>query len=579
MNIQNEQMNKTNEIKLFYNDIKYITRSLSKDEEVLYQCMKSYFPRIGVHELSDFRTFYTQEEKKVEEVKLLFQRLIRLARRGKQRYHLNEWKTMNELNQFLETQGQISGVFKPSEFWFDKENYDKIRDLLDEVQTKAEDSAKSREHIFRMWHEDIMEPYNVRFANEYVELNEGSLKFLKTNYWKYRKHLKGLFIADESLYTDEEIKLLTEHISTMEGNDNWLFFQQRKIQDVIGKGFQGKETDFNQIRKEYDVFYTWLESLPEGHQINLENYYEFCDYILDIKVLECQKYYEKVKHFIPFIDENSYMDLSFEQVKEILDLYCYALRHLECQVGKISQNIMQETMTLEKWLKIVQKVYEKESWLDQKKEYINYYFGDIYNGIQTDWEHMRICIEETMGSFNGIPLRRLSQYGFMGITDINTEEIVDSLDLAVEKCLAGRYTIEVNEFIKVCAKLMGQKRVTAKWKETVQTYIEEKLLTSYDMEDGYLVSKDGEKVQFYHAREGEKRDIDLIADAELRYGVKKVIQVEGEITLDELTKTFMQLLGYPRRTKVLQERIERVVKALKEEGSIVRNSGGWSLIS
>ena len=184
-----------------------------------------------------------------------------------------------------------------------------------------------------------------------------------------------------------------------------------------------------------------------------------------------------------------------------------------------------------------------------------------------------------MGSLNGIPLRRLSQYGFVGITDVNIEEIVDSLELAVERCLEGRYTMELNEFIKVCGKLTGQKRVTAKWKETVHTYIEEKLLTSFDLEDGYLVSKDEQKVQFYHAKEGEKRDIDLIADAELRYGVRRVIQVEGEITLDELTKIFMQLLGYPRRTKALQERIERVVKVLKEEGSIVRNSGGWSLVA
>jgi len=578
MKIQNEQMNTTNEIKLFYNDIKYITRSLSKDEETLYQCMRNNFPRLNVRELYDFQAFYTQEEKKVEETKLLFQKLIRLAKKAKQKYHLSEWETMFELNQFLKTHGEISGIFQPSQVWFEKESYDKIRDTLDTTQTKVEDSTKSRSRIFRMWHENITEPYNVRFANEYVELNEGSLKYLKTNYWKYRKHLKGLFIADEELYTDEEIKLLTEHINTMETNDNWLAFQKRKIQDVVGKGFQGRETDFNQIRKDYDVFYCWLEMLPEGHQINIDNYHEFCDYILNIKILDSEQYYEKVKQFIPFLDEHTYLHLSFEKIKEILDTYCYALRHVEYQVGKLSQGDIQEKVTLEQWLKLVQRVYERESWLEKKKERIEFYFGDFYKGVKTDWDNMRISIEETTGDFNGIPLRRLKQYGFVGITQVNMEEIVDRLDLAVEKCLEGRYSVEISDLIKTCSKLMGQKRVTAKWKNTVQGYIDDKLLSDFDKEDGYLVLKSQEKIQFYHAPEGEKRDIELIADAELKYGISKVIEVEGEITLDDLIKTFVKLLGYPRRTKGIQERIERNVKILKEEGIIVRNSGGWSLV-
>lgn len=571
-------MKKTDEIKLFYNDVKYVTRSLTKDSEALYSCLAAHSVRHVKREPREIEAFMKDEEKRLEKIKRKFHQLGQMSKRGRQKFHIREWNSLKELQRVIEDLEDITIELKPSELWFKKANYDTIHDMLDEVQTKSEDSVKSRKRIFKVWSEDVLQAHNVRFTIEYVDMLTGTMKYFNANFWKYRKHLKTLFIAEESLYSDEEIKLLKKNTATMTENDNWLFFKQRRIKEVIGENYIGKETDFNEIRKKYDSFYSWLLKQPEEETITKENFADLCEFVAHMREIDCRSYFSELHEYIPFFTEEMVYQMTFSQIEQQIGDYQMALEIIKDQYGFTYLNDLKEAFTFDSWSKLVQRVIEKKNWLNEKKEQIAFYFGGIYTGVSTNWEEMKECIMESADMVHGIRLRRIKQYGFSVPEEQKLPENLETIEQAADWVLQNENSVPVMEFIKKCSKLLGYKRVTSGFKKEMETYMEQSLLTSYKVDKGLIFKNKVENLIFQIAPEGGKREIEWISDTEMKNGVLRVIAVEEEIPLDDMTKLFARLLGYPRRTRNLQAKVEHAVLQLKKDGKIVRKSGGWCLI-
>ena len=170
-------MNRQNELKLFYNDIKYVTRSLTKDSEALYCLIASNSKQYKLREPREIEAFMKDEEKRLDELRQMIHQLRKMAKRGKQKFRIKEWKSFKELDDLLESNLGISEELKPSAMWFKTSNYDEIYDMLDETQTKTEDTVKSRKRIFKVWSEDVLQAHNVRFTIEYVDMLGKSSKY------------------------------------------------------------------------------------------------------------------------------------------------------------------------------------------------------------------------------------------------------------------------------------------------------------------------------------------------------------------------------------------------------------------
>lgn len=571
-------MNRQNELKLFYNDIKYVTRSLKKDSEALCCLIASNTKQYKLREPREIEAFMKDEEKRLSELKQIVHQLRKMAKRGKQKFHIKEWKSFKELDDLLESNLGISEELKPSALWFKLSNYDEICDMLDEAQTKTEDTIKSRKRIFKVWSEDVLLAHNVRFTIEYVDMLGKSSKYFNTNFWKYRKILKNLFIEDESLYSDEEIKLLKKNVATMTENDNWLFFKKRRITEVLGENYIGKETDFNQIRKNYDKFYSWLLKQPEESQITLENFPEYCEYVRELQKTEYMDYFQKLHEFIPFFNSDIVYNMEFAKLEQQIMDYRNALKVIHNQYGISYFEEVKEVSTFDKWNKLIQRVLDKENWLKEKKKDIDDVFGESYEGISTNWEKMKDCILESSIEINGIPERRIKRYGFMIKEIEEPNETFKSIDEAINWILERETSVAVSDIIKRCSKMLGQKRITVKLKKEIEEFIQTSLPEGYCMDGDFVVVSDNGKLNFYIAADKEKRDIETVSNQEMMFGIMQVIKVEEEMTLDNLTKLFSKLLGYPRRTKNLQLHVENAVKQLKNNGKIVRKSGGWTLL-
>ncbi|MBR3772303.1 MAG: hypothetical protein IKL07_08540 [Clostridium sp.] len=578
MDRQNIPLDKIEEIKLFYNDIKYVTRSLTKDSEALCSCLLASTKRHHLKEPRAIEAFMKKEEKRLEEIKFAFHKLIKIEKKGQKKFAIHGWKSFDELERVLKDYETIRKEMYPADTWFSTKNYDAIQDMMDEVQTKIEDSARAKERIEKVWSEEVFQAHNVRFTREYVEILGGSRKYLNANYWRYRKHLKKLFIEDESLYTEEEVKLLCKNVAILEENDSWIFFSKRKIKEQLGENYKGKETDWVELRTYYDCFYSWLLKQPEDCKVTGDNYEEFCDYLAMLRTISVDEYLEMVNAYIPFFQKEDLTRLTFEQIEQQIGDYQYALKVIKQHYGISYLSGSKENYCLDSMSKLVARVVEKKKWLQEKKDQIDQYFGGVYQGTSTNWDEMRECILESGEEINGILLRRIKQYGFTIMKDIEEDLEAGSYAQAAKIIVEGKASMPLEELVKRCAKATGQKRVTAKVKQEIQCSILESLSEQYLIEDDFVIVKNQNNMVFQIPSDQKKRAIEQIALPELQSGVLRVIEVEEEITLDNLTKLFAKLLGYPRRTKVLSEQLETAVKRLKQDGKIVRNSGGWSIL-
>jgi len=574
---EKESIGTLEEMKLFYNDIKYVTKSLAKDSEELF----SYITANWKWERQDpqgIDAFIREEENCLKKAEEMLTELIQLEKRGKKKFHIKEWNSFEKLKSILLELEGITENLKPSPIWFSRENYDVVHDMLDEVQTKTEDSIKSSTRVFHLWKEEVLQAHNVRFAIEYVDMLNGLMKYLNANFWKYRKRLKALFKGEDSLYCDEEIKLLKKNIAIMTENDNWLFFKQRKIKDILGENYIGKETDFNQIRKNYDIFYSWLLMLPEGEEFLPEDFSDYCMFLQELRKINYKEYYEILVKNVPFLKEEMVFKMALPDMLQQVKDYRAALEVIKDKYGISYLHHKREDFTYEKWCKMIQKVLEKQNWLTEKKEQIDSYFGGIYSGASTDWELMKECVLESTQKVNGLPERKIKQYQFEIWKELETEKTAETIKQAAEWVLREETSIMVSEFVKKCGKVLGYKRITAKFKQQMESYLQHELPEEYKIEGDFILIKEEEKLFFRIAPDKKKRDAESISMKEWKKGIVSVIQVEQEITLDDLTKLFAKLLGYPRRTHALQQKVSDVVKQLKKENQIERHSGGWCFI-
>ena len=349
---------------------------------------------------------------------------------------------------------------------------------------------------------------------------------------------------------------------------------------MLGDSYIGKETDFNQIRKNYDKFYSWQLSMTDCCEITPDTFAEYCEYMDELKSIEYLEYYDTLREFMPFYTPELVYRMPFAIMERQIADYQNVLKIIRNQYGISYLQEMKEVVTLEKWNKLIQRILEKDSWLKSRQDEIAAVFGEAYQGTSTNWEQMKECILESVELIHGIPEKRMKAYGFFVKKQEESVQngIYVSVEEAVNSILEKETSIAVKEIVRRTSRLLGQKRVTAKLKKEVERYLTASLPEDFSLEGEFVIVNDEQRLQFYIPPDKEKREIETISSKEMKLGVKKIIQAEREITLDNLTKLIANLMGYPRRTKNIQIQVEAAVKQLKKDGKIVRKSGGWCLV-
>lgn len=250
------------------------------------------------------------------EKRKIIQNLNKLVEKQKQCekvYGIRKWNTLADLEQLILRADALKKQVSPTELWFQPEQHEYIKEMLDETQTKTEDSIKAKKRILKVWNKEIFRPYNVRFVNEYVEAAASSFKYLSVRFWKHKKALRALFLETEDLFTDEEIKVLKKNLAVLEESENWLFFKNKKIVQALGESYLEKETDFISLRKMYDLFYTfWEEAYMDEKKFTRENYEEFLAHMGEIRLTEL---YQEVKGLLSGLTEEKFLH---SDVKDLL---------------------------------------------------------------------------------------------------------------------------------------------------------------------------------------------------------------------------------------------------------------------
>ncbi|ABX42280.1 hypothetical protein [Lachnoclostridium phytofermentans] len=615
----------TNEIKLpnyniteqdahFYNDVKYVTVSLGRErnqvltkfqsdilsldvvniryrfqkeyQEILYSIKNELHNQMSSTNVNDLLQLVKQIYSEIEDGYQQLVKLDNISHHMKEHYHLTFY-TIGNLIKFINLSMQIDINSKPTAAWFVEANYDAIIEMIDLAQTKVEDYIKSKKRLGKVWKEEIFIKENLSLIERFQTVKMGGFRFLHSFYWKQKKQFRSLFIEDIELLNEQEYEVLYNNLLIYHECKEWLENENSKVQSLLGENYIKEDTSFPSLRREYDSIYRFIQmfsiELPMSfikellHDNGVRKFY---DLIRSLIKQENIKSLNKLEN-IPFPKSYQLMELSateaFELFTKLKDNYQLLINDLEFILSLVYKKVDGLTMDeLRKYFQQIERIKQKEEWLLTNQEKIEDTFGGHYRKNLTDWEEVRqylASVKETKG------------YGFSLYYEAVKPQVEKGHELTnehiwevCETILLAEHPIKEEIFQKRVVKLLDQKRITPKLKESINSYLENYLKDGFVLKDGVLQKED---ITEYNLRiylpEDGKREIESIPECELCAGVLSIIRVKREITLDSISKIMAEQLGYPRRTKMFNSAVGEIVKKLKQESKIVRHSGGWRL--
>lgn len=615
----------TNEIKLqnyniteqaayFYNDVKYVTVSLERErnqvlskfqsdiltidvigmrerfqkeyQEIFHSIKNELHNQMSLCNANDLLQLIKQTLTILENGYHQLIKMGELSYRIKERYNLTFY-TIGNMIDFIMLSMQIDKNTKPTASWFVEANYDAIVEMIDLAQTKVEDYMKSQKRLSKVWKDEIFLEETLSLVERFHSIMKGGFRFFNSFYWKQKKHFRSLFKEDIELLNDQEYEVLYQNLILYHECKAWLDKEYSKVVSLLGDGYQKEATVFHKLRKEYDSIYCFLHMLSIELPMNCikellqkDGIRKLRDLIVTfIKEDNIESLLELGKISVP----NSYKitELSVTEGIHLLtslqEDYTQLKNDLEVMLSFAHKKGEELTISeLRKYLLLIERIKRKEEWLITNEDKIKDEFGGHYHKYLTDWEEVKRYLAIS---------NKPKSYGFSFYIEAINPQIGAELELSNESIwriceiiILTEHPIKEEIFQKRVVKLLEQKRMTVKLKESIRLYLDNNLGEGFIFKEGVIQKED---ITEYNLRinmpENGKREIEGIPECELSAGVLSVIRVEEEITLDEISKVIAEQLGYPRRTKTLYNAIESIVKKLKQENKIVRHSGGWRI--
>ena len=570
---------KQNTLSHFINDVKYVTVSLKKDrhklfsdyrEEILEADITSmkerfaakYLPIVSQmkQELHNevsckkgirSRELLSNHQHRIEHLLLRLSQFLELKIPSLIAYQQDQERCLLDYYELKHSLESSELKVQPTPLWFQSEKYEEIRSWIDAIQTRIEDLIHAKKRIHKVWKEEILDDKYDEMIHSYQKAKSGNFRYLNANFWKVRKQVRKLFIEDLSLLTEAEFELLNHNRTILKQNTQWLIQHETMIKTILGEAYQGIDTLFEQIRKQYEGFYQIL---------------------IKFEMVSCKEVLELLQQC--FLQEELFQieHLHLEHLYEMCEERKRVLSELRKDYEFISSHSLEKRDALEleeirNVIYLIERIQSKTVWLKEKEEEIKKVFGQARLSKQTNWQQYQKKV---------LPIEQIPE-----LEDFVPFEPMNPLQYTLEELfyqmLEKEQPVHQLRLQKRLAFLTNTPRITSSFKKACQQLFMN-LRPEYECVGEFIESVDKSLIVFRKSLTA-KRDIADVSETELKVGILSIIQAKDEVTLDDITKAIAKLLGYPRRNQTLNLRVQEAVKGLRREGRIERFSGGWRKIS
>ena len=598
----------------FFNDVKYATISLNKDIRLINEKFHSEIfqlgiatikqrlqeeysefvkPTYGFLRLHEFSFDSTQVNQFLQQTKELYEQcekqlgtIVEICHKldgfGLKK-HWN-YQMLVELTVLFDS---ISKDVVPTRYWFDPNKYDFMQELMNETQTKVEEYQTAYKHLTQTWSVKALEPDNVSALDYYMERREFGMKLFDLNFHKAKKMLKDLFVDEYRSFQDSEIEQLNTNVYCIKRNEYWLSKNQTRIRQFLGNAYQETETDFNLLRTQYAIInrigneFVEADTVKQLTTVMMEN--ESYQTLMGLVAIVHQALgdipYEQLLEQMP-CDKSEVMGEDIIYVAQILQSFFTTLTHLQTDYQHFleyrSVTLSGETFQLEdlrKNLYCLERIAQKREWLKKNQLKIKELFRNEEPTMEMDWNALKDKLFHTDVKDCFQVYEMVDKNSFLEANggQLDTRSILRYV-------LSMESPIKEEILYKRITSILEYARMTPKLKQEITGYLEHELQDEFYLEDGffYEVGDDALMLRISGSEE-DKRDISLIAPRELKAGILKLVEIHYEMTLDEIGKGISGLLGYPRRSKKLNDTIEQAVRELSRNDKIRRYSGGFRI--
>lgn len=598
----------------FFNDVKYATISLNKDIRLINEKFHSEIfqlriatikqrlqeeycefvkPTYGFLRLQEFpfdstqvnqflqqtKEFYEQCEKQLGVIAEVCQKLDGFGLKKHWNYQM-----LVELTVLFDS---INKDVIPTRYWFDQSKYDFIQELMNETQTKVEEYQTAYKQLTQTWSVKVLEPENVAALDYYMERRESGMKLFDLNFHKAKKMLKDLFVDEYRSFQDSEIEQLNTNVYCIKRNEYWISKNQTRIRQFLGNAYQETETDFSLLRTQYAIInrlgseFVEVDTAKQFTTVMMEEerFQTLMNLVATVQQALEGLPYEQLLEQMP-CDKSEVMGDDIIYVAQILQGFFTTLTHLQSDYQHFIEyqhvTLSGETFQLEdlrKNLYCLERITQKKEWLKKNQLKIKELFRNEEPTMETDWNALKDKLFHTdvKDCFQVYEIVDKSSY-----VEANGGQL-DTLSI-LRYILSMESPIKEEILYKRITSILEYARMTPKLKQEIIGYLENEMKEEFYLEDGffYEVGNDALMLRISGSEE-EKRDISLIAPKELKAGILKLVEINYEMTLDEIGKGISGLLGYPRRSKKLNDTIEQAVRELSRENAIRRYSGGFRI--
>lgn len=607
-------LEKMEQMEHLFNDVKYATVSLNKDIQQMNEQFDS-----GIFKLDVTSMKKRLQEEYSEFMKPTYEFLslegFSFEQSGLAQYLQNNQEIIEHSIQYLDKIVAIAGTLSgfglmkdwsyqslmeltllfdyvqkdivPTRFWFDLTKYDFMQELMNETQTKVEEFMTASKRLNQSWSREVLEAEKVAALDYYMERKTASLKLFDLNFHKSKKMLKDLFIDEYRTFQDTEIEELNQHVYCIKRNEYWLSKNLSRIQQFWGEGYQETDTDFALLRTQYAIMYRLsAEYTQEDTRKQLitaileeESYENLTKLIAQLKEELQSMPYQELFAILPCeVEESEQIRIDivantvkrfYEMIKHLcedLDTLC-SFRHL----GHVNHDFQIEDMR--KTVYSLERVVQKQDWLKKHQNKIKEVFRNEEVTLDTDWNALREKLFRTDVKESFPVYEVVDKTSFLA-----SEGGQLKLLEALRSVLECESPMKEEVLYKRIVQILDLVRMTPKMKAEIHELLETELSNEYYLEETFIYAKGNQKLALRIPKEGqEKREISLIAPLELKAGIITLLDVNYEMTMDEIGKEIASLLGYPRRTKKFNEIVEQAVRELQRIDKINRYSGGFRI--
>lgn len=328
----------------------------------------------------------TREQNAAEKSKELIKQLIESAQDAFDLLKISHTLSIDSIRQLSEMLILIRETQSFETKWFDYRNHQYLLETVQQAEQKEIQIAKGIECIESDWESQILEidcqEFLVRFKTQYTA------SFLQTKD-DYEKDLSLLMIHKKtaSNYCDDSnIIELLQAILKYRKNTVWLENQNDNLHNGLGLLYRGKETDWKKVENSYlfaqkIIRYKTilLDAVTHGRALQRFEEELFKDWEPSIIEIDAEAILSRFK--------TDYLGMFYKMKAS----YKADINTLRTHAKTIGARIEKDTAI--NALQIIRNAQTEKEWLDNHEKQLSEILGDIYRGVETDWQRVLDEIE------------------------------------------------------------------------------------------------------------------------------------------------------------------------------------------